>query len=104
MEHIDLKDRSWPEWFAIVALTKSGKAIPSLPQGGLDVCLTINGVEVSFLAAVGRIEEDLDHYINKEAKKLMHEKIELLQDLMGECFRSLKEKAVEQDLIKEEDI
>lgn len=56
----------------------------------LDVRLTVNGVEVDFEQFIKRLERDYDEYVKRDAKKLLSEKCETIENVLYQLTEHVK--------------
>lgn len=60
-------------------------------DGKLELTLTINGVEVDPLWYFERLDKDLDRMIHEKGTELVKQKLDKLDDILGEVRRNIKE-------------
>ncbi len=82
----DIHPDKFVEFFLCEALSDKAREIIKPGQDGLDVVLTINGVECDFLQVIKHIESQLDTLIAKEALKHAIEPLQEVERLAGDLY------------------
>jgi hypothetical protein len=93
MEHFPITgDNSFLQFFLMEAVVE-GKNVPALPHGGLDVVLTVNGVECKIVPVLEYIEKQMNDMIERKAGELLKDKISKLESVLSELTNGIKYKA-----------
>ena len=107
-EHIRLhNEHKWAEWFLIHAIVEANNGpikVPSIPEGGSMVTLTINGVECPVIDTLEYLEKQHDDIIQRMVEKYIEEHVGVKMGEIDELFRdfqtAIREKLEAKGLLK----
>lgn len=91
---VKIETRSPEMWFAITAITLSKHDVPPRDDGHLEVCMTINGVEVSFIDTAkdwsDRMQKQIEEIAAQKAIDRFESEISAMTDVLRESGNAIR--------------